>query len=89
MPAPPYNFLPARSIPLSRIMSHDMKLLAEKFPATKFVSILSTRCIENYPDKNLPSVFIYRNGEMKAQLVGPLFWGDVKNIEGKKKGKRG
>ena len=63
-------------------MSHNMGILAAKFPATKFVSILSTRCIENYPDRNLPSVFIYRDGEMKAQLIGPLFWGDVKSIDG-------
>lgn len=32
-----------------------------QFPTTKFVQSISTSCIPNYPDKNLPSIFVYNN----------------------------
>lgn len=28
------------------------------------------QCIPNYPDKNLPTMLIYRNGELHRQIVG-------------------
>ncbi|KAE8717102.1 SYP121 protein [Hibiscus syriacus] len=33
-----------------------LKELAVKYPATKFVEIISTDCIPNYPDRNLPTL---------------------------------
>jgi len=36
------------------------------------VSIIGDKCIPNYPDRNLPSFFIYRNGEIVSQQVA---WG--------------
>lgn len=30
-----------------------------QYPAVKFVQSVSTNCIPNYPDKNVPTVFIY------------------------------
>lgn len=48
-----------------------MTVLARKYPATKFIKSISTTCIPNYPDKNLPTIFAYFEGEMKAQIVGP------------------
>lgn len=49
-----------------------MKYLAAKYPIAKFVKSISTTCIPNYPDKNLPTVFIYFEGELKSQIVGSL-----------------
>eukprot|EP00042_Codosiga_hollandica_P027291 m.134609 g.134609 ORF g.134609 m.134609 type:complete len:235 (-) comp52443_c0_seq1:102-806(-) len=49
--------------------------LTEKFPHTKFVQSISTNCIPNYPDANLPTVFIYYEGEMKKQFIGAGPWG--------------
>lgn len=49
-----------------------MRHLAVKFPTVKFLKSISTTCIPNYPDKNLPTVFVYFEGEMKKQLIGPL-----------------
>ncbi|KAF4526059.1 hypothetical protein B566_EDAN015078 [Ephemera danica] len=46
--------------------------LAAKFPATKFIRSVSTTCIPNYPDKNLPTIFVYFEGELKSQLIGPI-----------------
>lgn len=43
-----------------------------KFPATKFIKSISTVCIPNYPDKNVPTIFVYYEGEMKKQFIGPI-----------------
>jgi hypothetical protein len=45
--------------------------LAKKFPTVKFIKSISTTCIPNYPDKNLPTVFLYYEGELKSQITGP------------------
>ena len=44
--------------------------LAALYPSTKFVSIVSDHCIENYPDKNCPTMLVYRGGAMMGQIVG-------------------
>ena len=33
--------------------------LAEKFPNNAFVKIISTDCIPNYPNANLPTLLVY------------------------------
>lgn len=38
---------------------------------------ISTVCVPNYPDKNLPTIFVYRNGEMKHSLIGPFAFGGM------------
>lgn len=48
-----------------------MRQLAEKFPYTKFLKAVAQTCIPNYPEKNLPSIFVYFEGDMKKQFVGP------------------
>ena len=54
-----------------RTFSH-IRTLAERHPRTKFVSIVGDKCIPNYPDKNLPTLFVYRKGEIVNQQVA---WG--------------
>ncbi|KAJ8930684.1 hypothetical protein NQ314_006359 [Rhamnusium bicolor] len=49
-----------------------MKFLAAKYPTVKFLKAISTTCISNYPDKNLPTIFVYYEGELKKQIAGPL-----------------
>ena len=49
-----------------------MDSLAVKFPQVKFIKSISTTCIPNYPDKNLPTVFIYYEDKLVHQIVGPL-----------------
>ena len=46
-------------------------LIAAKNPNVKFLKSISTTCIPNYPDRNLPTLFVYYEGEMKKQLAGP------------------
>merc|ERR1719495_2567162 len=61
-----------QGIPLCSLINEYMNRLAPKFPQTKFLRAISTTCIPNYPDKNLPTVFVYYEGAMKGQMVGPL-----------------
>eukprot|EP00898_Chlorokybus_atmophyticus_P000449 jgi/Chlat1/1404/Chrsp12S01976 len=57
------------------IMSRCLEKLAERYPGTKFVKIVSTDCIPNYPDSNLPTLLVYFNGAVKATLVGLVRFG--------------
>jgi len=60
-----------QGIPLCALLNEYMNRLAPRFPETKFLRAISTTCIPNYPDKNLPTIFVYKEGTMKSQLVGP------------------
>lgn len=58
------------SIPECGLLLRCLEELATKYPATKFVKIISTDCIPNYPDCNLPTLLVYNNGAVKANYVG-------------------
>jgi hypothetical protein len=60
-----------QGVPLCALINQYMTALAAKFPAVKFLRSISTTCIPNYPDKNLPTIFVYHEGDMRAQLAGP------------------
>ncbi|CAG5865204.1 LOW QUALITY PROTEIN: phosducin-like protein 3 [Menidia menidia] len=64
-------------IPLCTLINQHLGSLARKFPQTKFLKSISTTCIANYPDRNLPTIFVYFEGEMKAQFIGPLVFGGM------------
>ncbi|GFP84925.1 viral iap-associated factor homolog [Phtheirospermum japonicum] len=56
--------------PECRLLLQCLEDLAKRYPATKFVKIISTECIPNYPDRNLPTVLVYYNSAVKATHVG-------------------
>jgi len=58
-------------VQLCNIINHHFNELARQFPMTKFLKAVSTTCIPNYPDKNLPTIFVYHEEKMKAQIIGP------------------
>lgn len=62
-------------IPLCALINQHFSGLARKFPDVKFIKAISTTCIPNYPDRNLPTVFVYLEGDIKAQFIGPLVFG--------------
>ncbi|XP_002738565.1 phosducin-like protein 3 [Saccoglossus kowalevskii] len=64
-------------IPLCSLINDYLIQLASKFPTVKFLKSISTNCIPNYPDKNLPTIFVYLNGDMKTQWVGPFEFGGI------------
>ncbi|KAG0077679.1 Phosducin-like protein 3 [Podila epicladia] len=57
-------------IPVCKLMGAHLATVALRNKATKFVKIIGDQCIPNYPDRNLPTLLIYGNGDMKAQLLG-------------------
>ncbi|XP_015590120.1 viral IAP-associated factor homolog isoform X4 [Cephus cinctus] len=59
-------------IPLCTLVNQHLAALAKKYPTTKFLKSVSTTCIPNWPDKNLPTIFIYNNGNMVKQIIGPI-----------------
>ena len=61
-----------QGIPLCALINQFMTSLAAKFPDVKFLKSISTTCIPNYPDHNLPTIFVYHEGNLKTQLVGPM-----------------
>ncbi|MBZ3872961.1 Phosducin-like protein 3 [Sciurus carolinensis] len=66
-----------QGIPLCALINQHLSGLARKFPDVKFVKAISTTCIPNYPDRNLPTVFVYLEGDIKAQFIGPLVFGGM------------
>ncbi|OCB86561.1 thioredoxin-like protein [Sanghuangporus baumii] len=58
-------------VPSERAFNY-IRTLASRHPRTKFVSIVGDKCIPNYPDRHLPTFFIYRKGEIVNQQVA---WG--------------
>jgi len=65
-------FLYKPSHPASERTFEFIRSLAERYPQTKFVSIVGDKCIPDYPDRNLPTLILYRNGRMVDNLVA---WG--------------
>lgn len=61
-----------KGIPLCALINQFMVELAARNPETKFVKSIATTCIPNFPEKNLPSVFIYHEGQLTKQIIGPV-----------------
>ena len=60
-----------------------LEKLARKFPDVKFLQILYTDCIPNYPEKNLPTLLVYRDDDLLTQFVGlSVFGGSSYGIDG-------
>lgn len=53
----------------SRILIEIWRDLAQRFGDIKFCQIRADMCIEGYPEKNTPTVLVYRDGDIKRQLV--------------------
>lgn len=53
----------------SRIMVEMWRELAKKFGDVKFCQIRGDLCIEGYPDKNTPTILVYKDGDIKKQVV--------------------
>lgn len=61
-----------KGIPLCALINQFLVELAARNPETKFVKSIATTCIPNFPEKNLPSVFIYYEGQLTKQIIGPV-----------------
>ncbi|KAG2380750.1 uncharacterized protein HKW66_Vig0201220 [Vigna angularis] len=69
-------------IPECGLLMQSIEELARKYSATKFVKIISTDCIPNYPDRNVPTLLVYNNGAVKGNYVGLHSFGQRCTPEG-------
>ena len=53
----------------SRLLTEHWREMARKFGDVKFCEIRADLCIEGYPERNTPTILIYRNGDIKKQIV--------------------
>lgn len=53
----------------SRVLTELWRELARKYGDVKFCQIRADMCIEGYPEKNCPTILIYRNGDIQKQVV--------------------
>ncbi|KAI8144497.1 thioredoxin-like protein [Fennellomyces sp. T-0311] len=64
-------------IPACKLMNQHLAELAKEFKSTKFVKIVSDQCIPNYPDRNVPTLLVYGEGDIKANIVGAIAFGGM------------
>jgi hypothetical protein len=53
----------------SRVLIEIWRELASRFGDVKFCQMRADLCIEGYPDRNTPTVLVYRQGDIKRQIV--------------------
>jgi hypothetical protein len=53
----------------SRVLIEMWRELSRRFGDVKFCQMRADLCIEGYPDKNTPTVLIYKDGDIKRQIV--------------------
>jgi len=53
----------------SRVLIEIWRDLAQRFGDVKFCQIRADLCIEGYPDKNTPTVLVYKDGDIRRQIV--------------------
>jgi hypothetical protein len=53
----------------SQLLVEIWRELARKFGDVKFCQIRGDLCIEGYPDKNTPTILVYKDGDIKKQIV--------------------
>lgn len=70
------------SVPASRAIQEILVHMSEKQKAVKFMQIKADQCIEGYPDRNVPTLLLYHEGENKRQLMGAGLYGGKRNGEG-------
>lgn len=60
------------SVPLSQHLRPLLQQVAAAHPETKFLAIQAQMCIPNYPDRNVPTLLVYRNGDMVGNVVAGM-----------------
>ncbi|KAF2150441.1 phosducin family protein [Myriangium duriaei CBS 260.36] len=53
----------------SKLMVEIWRELATRFGDIKFCQMQANLCIEGYPDRNTPTILVYKDGDIKRQIV--------------------
>nr|2DBC_A Chain A, unnamed protein product [Mus musculus] len=65
------------SVPMCLVVNQHLSVLARKFPETKFVKAIVNSCIEHYHDNCLPTIFVYKNGQIEGKFIGIIECGGI------------
>ncbi|KAK7831806.1 hypothetical protein U0070_016436, partial [Myodes glareolus] len=65
------------SVPMCLLVNQHLSLLARKFPETKFLKAIVNSCIEHYHDNCLPTIFVYKNGQIEGKFIGIIECGGI------------
>lgn len=55
---------------LCKSIDNALAELASTFIHIKFLRSRASKCISNYPEKNVPTIFVYENQNITRQLIG-------------------
>ena len=66
------------------LINQHLPALAQRFAHVKFVKIVATKCIDNFPDERCPAFIIYRAGKPLSNLfnVDKHLKGAPANLDG-------
>ena len=53
----------------SRVLQEKWRELARKYGDIKFCEMRGDLCIEGYPERNTPTILIYKDGEIRRQVI--------------------
>ena len=62
----------------SRLLSELWREMAKKYGDVKFCEIKANLCIEHYPERNTPTILVYRDGDIRKQVVTLKEFGGIK-----------
>ena len=75
---------PQNSIPECKLLAAVFSEFAAKYPNIKCLKIVGDQCIENYPDKNMPTILVYGPKDTRHQFVGlSMLGGSRTRVKGK------
>ncbi|KAI1130022.1 thioredoxin-like protein [Nemania abortiva] len=62
----------------SRVLSELWRQAAKEYGDIKFCEIRADKAIENYPDRNCPTILVYKSGDIVKQIVTLMTIGGVR-----------
>lgn len=62
----------------SRVLSELWRQAAKAYGDVKFCEIQAAKAIENYPERNCPTILVYKNGDIVKQIVTLMSMGGVR-----------
>jgi len=62
----------------SRVLSELWRQAAQEYGDIKFCEIRASQAIENYPDRNCPTILVYKDGDIVNQIVTLMTMGGVR-----------
>merc|ERR1712166_378099 len=51
------------------LLNRCLDILAPKYPTTKFVKAVATKCVENFKDRDLPALLFYKDGALTGKIL--------------------